>query len=117
MYLRQRQPSKDDAIFSLKVQEHTPLNLNEFGKFLIKHIDEEENYRILFEKELSKIKQKIKKIFENENNTDHCLFEYILELWEKLEISYINRYKILTELTKKYNVIKKKFICNLFKFR
>ena len=115
--LKNEPQEKDDNLFSLKVQETTPLNLNEFGKFLVKHIDEEENYRLLFEKELSKIKQKIKKIFENENNTDHCLFEYIIELWEKLEISYINRYKILSELIKKYLIIIKKFIRNLFNLR
>ena len=41
-----------------------PIGMIEFGKFLIGHIEKEENYRILLEKEFKKMKLKIKKIFD-----------------------------------------------------
>lgn len=86
---------------SLSIEKNIPLSLIEFGKFLIKYIEKEENYRLLFEKEIKKIKDKIKKIFDKNNQSDHCLLDYILELWDKLEVSYSVRYKILMDFCKK----------------
>ena len=86
---------------SLIIDKNIPGTLVEFGKYLIKYIEKEENYRILLEKELKKIKEKIKKIFDKNNQSDHCLLEYMIELWDKLEVSYSNRYKIFMDLCKK----------------
>lgn len=93
--------TKNNDCNSLTLEKNIPLSLNEFGKFLIKYIEKEENYRVLFEKEIKKIKEKIKKIFEKNNQSDHCLLDYILELWDKLEVSFSIRYKILMDLCKK----------------
>ena len=45
-------------------------------------------------------KMGIKRIFSAEKSTDHCLTDYMLELWEKLEISFITRYQILKQMLK-----------------
>jgi hypothetical protein len=86
---------------SLKINPNIPLSLHEFGKFLIKHIEQEENYKILFEKEEKKLKFKISKIFEKNGASDHCLLDYMTELWEKLEVSYTNRFQILNSISDK----------------
>jgi len=80
---------------SLTYEKNFPLSLNNFGKFLVKYIEKEENFKALYERENKFLKEKIKKIFKNNDNSDHCLLEYILELWDKLEVSYSIRYKIL----------------------
>ena len=86
---------------SLWIDKNIPLSLIEFGKFLIKYIEKEENYKVLYEKEIKKIKEKIKKIFEKSNQSDHCLLDYLLELWDKLEVSFSNRYKTLMDFCKR----------------
>jgi hypothetical protein len=86
---------------SLRLNANVPASLPNFGKFLIKFIENEENYRILYEKEIKSFKTKIKKIFDLEKVSDHCLLDYMIELWEKLEVSFCNRYKILTEIVKR----------------
>ena len=43
---------------------------------------------------------KIKKIFTNSETNDHCLTDYLLDIWDKLEISYYNRYQILNNIIK-----------------
>ena len=43
---------------------------------------------------------KIKKIFSNSRINDHCLTDYLLDIWNKLEISYYIRYKILNNMIK-----------------
>lgn len=93
--------SKNSGCVSLALEKNVPLSLIDFGKFLIKYIEKEENYRLLFEKEIKKIKDKIKKIFEKNNQSDHCLLDYILELWDKLEVSYSVRYRISMDFCKK----------------
>jgi hypothetical protein len=90
----------DQNFLSLKVDSNIPSDLFQFGKYLIKYIEQEENYRLLFDKEYKKLKQKIKTTFEKENTSDHCLLDYLFELWDKLDISYVNRYKILSELSR-----------------
>jgi hypothetical protein len=85
---------------SLKIEENVPSDLLQFGKYLVKYIEQEENYRLLFDKESKKLKQKIKTTFKKENTTDHCLLDYLFELWDKLEVSFVNRYKILSELAR-----------------
>ena len=49
---------------SLQCNTNTPSNYYDIGKFLADHIENEENYKVLFEKELKKLKTKVKKIFE-----------------------------------------------------
>ncbi len=93
--------SKNLGCVSLGLEKNIPLSLIDFGKFLLKYIEKEENYRLLFEKEIKKIKDKIKKIFEKNNQSDHCLLDYILELWDKLEVSFSIRYRILIDFCKK----------------
>lgn len=86
---------------SLMINPNIPLGLQEFGKFLIKHIEQEENYKVLYEKEEKKLKLKIAKVFEKNGASDHCLLDYMTELWEKLEVSYTNRYQILNSISDK----------------
>jgi hypothetical protein len=115
--------NKTKKSISLNIENNIPISLNEFGKYLVKFIEKEENYRILYEKEIKKIKEKLKIIFDNAKRSDHCLVEYLTELWEKLEISYANRYRILMDFCKKndakeiYNILDKEteYITEYFK--
>ena len=92
---------KDKKIFySLQIDNNIPTNVSDFGKFLISHIEKEDNYKTLFLRELKLLKMKIKKIFTNSKTNDHCLTDYLLDIWDKLEISYCNRYQILNNIVK-----------------
>lgn len=85
---------------SIQIDGNIPTSVASFGKYLITHIENEENYRILYHNELKKLKGAIQKMFRNSKSSDHCLMEYMIELWNKLDISYIVRYKILNNLIK-----------------
>lgn len=102
-------PLKD--CLSLRLNGNIPITIVDFGKFLVKYIENEENYRILYEKENKNLKSKIRKIFEQEKVSDHCLLDYMIELWDKIEVSFCNRYKIMFEIAKWYECFK--FLINL----
>ena len=89
-----------NIFYSLEISPNIPTNISEFGKFLIAHIEKEENYKILFYRELKTFKSKIKKIFSSSNSSDHCLTDYLLDLWEKIEVSYYIRYQIMNNIIK-----------------
>ena len=92
---------KDKNIFySLQIDNNIPTNVSDFGKFLITHIEKEDNYKTLFLREIKSFKMKIKKIFTNAKTTDHCLTDYLLDIWDKLDISYYIRYQILNNIVK-----------------
>ena len=89
-----------NIFYSLQIDNSIPTNVSDFGKFLISHIEKEDNYKTLFLRELKSFKMKIKKIFQNARTTDHCLTDYLLDIWDKLEISYFTRYQILNNMSK-----------------
>ena len=89
-----------NIFYSLQLDKSIPTTVSEFGKYLLSHIEKEENYKMLFLSEVKKLKNQILKIFRNEKSTDHCLTDYMIELWDKLEISYTTRYQILKNLLK-----------------
>ena len=89
-----------NIFYSLQINSNIPTNISDFGKFLIYHIENEENYKILFYRELKSFKLKIKKIFSKNNSTDHCLTDYLLDMWEKIEVSFYTRYQILKNIIK-----------------
>lgn len=92
--------TQKNIFYSLQVDKSTPTTVEEFGKYLLSHIEKEENYKMLFLSEIKKIKNQILKIFKSEKSTDHCLTDYMLELWDKLEISFTIRYQIMKQLLK-----------------
>ena len=89
-----------NIFYSLEISPNIPTNISDFGKFLISHIENEENYKILFYRELKSFKLKIKKIFSLSNSSDHCLTDYLLDLWEKIDISFYIRYQIMNNIIK-----------------
>ena len=93
-------PQKKNIFYSLQLDKSIPTSVTSFGKYLITHIEKEENYKILYNNELKKLKAQLLKIFTSEDLTDHCLIDYMIELWDKLEISYVNRYQIMKRLSK-----------------
>ena len=93
-------PQKKNIFYSLQLDKSIPTSVTSFGKYLITHIEKEENYKILYNTELKKLKAQLLKIFSSEDLTDHCLIDYMIELWDKLEISYVNRYQIMKHLLK-----------------
>ena len=90
---------------SLKFKLEGNLNFENFGNKISKHISNEENYKMLFNKEIKILKRKLKEIFLNSGKSDHCLTDFMIEQWEKLEVAYENRYKILSQLTRLYDFI------------
>ena len=91
---------KKNIFYSLQLDKSIPTSVTSFGKYLVTHIEKEENYRILYNNELRKLKAQLLKIFAAEDLTDHCLTDYMIELWDKLEISYVNRYQLMKHLSK-----------------
>ena len=87
-----------NIFYSIQISPNIPTNISDFGKFLISHIENEENYKTLFYRELKSFKLKIKKIFSN--SSDHCLTDYLLDIWEKIDVSFFIRYQILKNITK-----------------
>jgi hypothetical protein len=87
-----------NIFYSIQINQNIPTNISDFGKFLISHIENEENYKTLFYRELKSFKLKIKKIFSNSNTSDHCLTDYLLDIWDKIEISYFIRYQIMKNI-------------------
>ncbi len=88
------------SCISLKTVENIPQSFIDFREFLEEYMKKEENYKEFYGKEISKIKEGIKKIFDRKNYYAHMLIDYILDLWEKLEIPYCKRYKILMDFHK-----------------
>ena len=89
-----------NIFYSLQIDNNIPTNVSDFGKYLINHIEKEDNYKNLFLTELKSFKMKIKKIFSNSRTNDHCLTDYLLDIWDKLEISYYIRYQIMNNVIK-----------------
>ena len=89
-----------NIFYSIQVSPNIPTNISDFGKFLISHIENEDNYKTLFFKELKSFKLKIKKIFSSSNSSDHCLTDYLLDIWEKIDVSFFIRYQILKNIIK-----------------
>ena len=88
----------ENIFYSIQIDKYIPITISEFGKYLIKHIEKEEKYKILFNNELKSFCYKIKNIFDNSNCNDHCLTDYMLDIWNKLEISYYTRYQIMKKI-------------------
>ena len=97
---KKKEQNSNNIFYSIQIDKKIPNSFSEFGKYLITHIEKEENYRILYQSEIKQLKLKIKKIFSDSKTTDHCLLDYMLELWEKLDVSYFTRYQILKQLIK-----------------
>ena len=89
-----------NIFYSIQISPNIPTNISDFGKFLISHIEKEDNYKILFFQELKSFKLKIKKIFSSSNSSDHCLTDYLLDIWEKIDVSFFIRYQILKNIIK-----------------
>ena len=87
-----------NIFYSIQIGPNIPTNFSDFGKYLISHIENEDNYKALFYRELKSFKIKIKKKFYN--STDHCLTEYLLDIWEKIDVSFFIRYQILKNIIK-----------------
>ena len=88
----------NNIFYSLQISPNIPTNISDFGKFLISHIEKEDNYKTLLYRELKSFKLKIKKIFSN--SSDHCLTDYLLDIWEKIDVSFFIRYQILKNIVK-----------------
>ena len=86
--------------YSLQIDKDIPTNISEFGKFLVIHIEQEENYKTIFLRELNEMKNNIKKIFDRAKITDHCLTDYMLDIWDRIEVSYNTRYQIMKNMSK-----------------
>ena len=84
--------------YSIQIDKNIPISITEFGKYLINHIEKEEKYKILYLSEIKQLKTKIKKIFIQSKKNDHCLTEFMIELWDKIDTSYFTRYQILKQL-------------------
>lgn len=97
---QQKLPKKKNIFYSLQLDKSIPTSVSAFGKYLITHIEKEENFKTIYFNEIKKLKSQLLKIFSSEKTSDHCLIEYMLELWDKLEISYVNRYQIMKQLSK-----------------
>jgi hypothetical protein len=88
---------------SLKIEESIPTSMREFGKFIIKYTERDENYKVFLENNIKKISKNILLKFKKDNRSDHCLLDLLIELWDKLEISYQRRNKLLTDFINNFS--------------
>ena len=95
----QRDKKIEDSM-SLAIDKSVPSDMIEYGKYLFSHIEKEEKYKIKYLSEVNQIKQQILSNFSKSKRSEHCLTDYLLLLWDKLDISYIKRYLILQNLMK-----------------
>jgi hypothetical protein len=87
-------------ILSLKVEESTPISLKDFGNFIVRYIEKEENFKLFMENNQTKILNKIRKKFEEKGKSDHCLLDYLMEIWNKINAGYECRFRILEKILK-----------------
>ena len=76
-------------------------NISIFEKNYNIFLNNEDNYRHLYYKEIKNQKQRIYKIFQYNKASDHCLTEMIIDNWNRLETSFEIRYKFLNALSNK----------------
>ena len=93
-------PKSKTIFYSLQINKNIPISISEFGKYLIKHIEKEERYKILYYNEIKKFKLQIQKIFKQSKKTDHFLTECLFDLWNKVNTSFYTRYQILKQIVK-----------------
>ena len=93
-------PKSKTTFYSIQINKNIPISISEFGKYLIKHIEKEEKYKILYYNEVKKFKLQIQKIFKQSKRTDHFLTECLFDLWNKVNTSFYTRYQILKQIVK-----------------
>ena len=93
-------PKSKTIFYSIQINKNIPISISEFGKYLIKHIEKEEKYKILYYNEVKKFKLQIQKIFKQSKKTDHFLTDYLFDLWNKVNTSFYTRYQILKQIVK-----------------
>ncbi len=99
-YLNKQNNNLKNIFYSIQIDKNIPISISEFGNYLIKHIEKEEKYKIVYNNEIKSFQYKIKQIFENVKGNDHCLTDYMINLWDKLQTSYFTRYQIMKQIIK-----------------
>jgi hypothetical protein len=90
---------------SLKIEESTPISMKAFGKFIPNYIEREENFKLFLENNSNKLKKSILNKFSKSNKSDHCMLDLLFELWDNLDVSNQQRYKILISLENSDNIM------------
>lgn len=90
---------------SLNIEESTPISMKAFSKFIPKYIEREESIKLFLENNSKKLKKSILSKFLKANKSDHCMLDFLFELWDNLDVSYQQRYKILISLENSDKII------------
>ena len=91
-------PKKALESESLVVIGEHPKLMREYGNYLIKKIEAENKYKLLFEGNIKKIKAHLISMFKNNKETEHGLITYLFDMWKKIEISYEIRFNLCKKM-------------------
>ncbi len=97
----------DNKTLSLSIKILVPYSFDNFKSFIEDYINEEREYKLLYDnlkkKVYSLVKDNLSLLKGEDINSDDSshhhnplvLFEYLVEIWTKLDISYKSRYSVL----------------------
>ena len=89
----------DNDCFSLKAKQlNLPSDFEHFGKFLHEYIKSQEDYKQKYLDQVSTFKAKICSLLTKNKVNDRFLPDYLIELWQKIDVNYSTRFLILEEL-------------------
>lgn len=88
---------KDNQSLKLKFMF---ISLEDFKNKISNHINNEENYKNLYFKEKKMLVKRIKNMFDQEKKSEYCLTDQLIEQWDKIELSYENRYKLISLISR-----------------
>ena len=89
-----------NLFYSIQIENNIPMSVSAFGEYLMQHIKKEEEYKNLYNNEFDSFYNQINQILNRVNNQRDDLINNMIDLWNKLQISYYTRYQIMKQLIK-----------------
>ena len=89
-----------NLFYSIQIENNIPMSVSAFGEYLMQHIKKEEEYKNLYNNEFDSFYNQISQILNSVNNQRDDLINNMIDLWNKLQISYYTRYQIMKQLIK-----------------
>ena len=89
-----------NLFYSIQIENNIPMSVSAFGEYLMQHIQKEEEYKNLYNNEFDSFYNQIIQILNSGNTEKDILINNMIDLWNKLQISYYTRYQIMKQLIK-----------------
>ena len=89
-----------NIFYSIQIENNIPMSVSAFGEYLMQHIKKEEEYKNIYNNEFDLFYSQINQILNRVNNQGNILINNMIDLWNKLQVSYYTRYQIMKQLIK-----------------